>query len=51
MKQKPPTILAIKIDSALRKRIKQAAKKDSRTESSFARKHLAIAAEETLTKP
>jgi len=50
MKSKP-TILAIKIQPELRRRIKAAATRDGRNESSFARHYLAKAADEISPPP
>jgi hypothetical protein len=48
-KRKPkPTILAIKMIPALRKRIRAAAAASEQTESGFARLHLSAAAETIL---
>jgi uncharacterized protein (DUF1778 family) len=46
--QEPQTILAVRIPTDLRERIKSAAARDHRTESSFARYHLERAADEVL---
>ena len=52
MKRKRPTmketILAIRIQSPLRNKIRRAAKLSEQTESGFARKHLGSAAESIL---
>jgi len=54
MKRKRPTmketILAVRIQSPLRNKIRRAAKASEQTESGFARKHLGIAADAALSE-